>query len=89
MKGLKLPDEIEIKDEKSYNIKNKIPDISDKYQKFFEYIANKEKENIDHEILSSKVDDINFYDRYNTLYNYLNYFFKSSAEEISLKINHF
>ena len=67
MKGLKLPDEIEIKDEKSYNIKNKIPDISDKYQKFFEYIANKEKENIDHEILSSKVDDINFYDRYNTL----------------------
>ena len=67
MKGLKLPDEIEIKDEKSYNIKNNIPDISDKYQKFFEYIANKEKENIDHEILSSKVDDINFYDRYNTL----------------------
>ena len=85
MKGLKLPDEIEIKDEKSYNIKNNIPDISDKYQKFFEYIANKEKENIDHEILSSKVDDINFYDRYNTLYNYLNYCFKFSAEEISIK----
>ena len=37
------------------------------------YIANKEKDNIDYEILSSKVDNINFYDRYNTLYNYLNY----------------
>ena len=89
MKGLKLPDEIEIKDEKSQmylennlnKIKNNIPDIYDKYQRFFKYIANKEKDNIDYEILSSKVDDINFYDRYNTLYNYLNYFFKLSAEE--------
>ena len=71
MKGLKLPDEIEIKDEKSQmylennlnKIKNNFSNIYDKYQKFFEYIANKEKENIDHEILSSKVDDINFYDK--------------------------
>ena len=93
MKGLKLPDEIEIKDEKSQmylennlnKIKNNIPDIYDKYQRFFKYIANKEKDNIDYEILSSKVDDINFYDRYNTLYNYLSYFSKFSAEEISIK----
>ena len=93
MKCLKLPDEIKIKDEKSQmylennlnKIKNNIPDIYDKYQRFFKYIANKEKDNIDYEILSSKVDDINFYDRYNTLYNYLNYFFKFSVEEISIK----
>ena len=52
---------------------------------FFKYIADKEKDSIDYEILSSKVDDINFYDRYNTLYNYLNYCFKFSAEEISIK----
>ena len=51
MKGLKLSDEIEIKDEKSQmylennlnKIKNNIPDIYDKYQRFFKYIANKEK----------------------------------------------
>ena len=49
------------------------------------YIANKEKDNIDYEILSSKVDNINFYDRYNTLYNYLNYFSKLNAEEISIQ----
>ena len=93
MKGLKLPDEIEIKDEKSQmylennlnKIKNNFSNIYDKYQRFFKYIANKEKDNIDYEILSSKVDDINFYDRYNTLYNYLNYFSKLSAEEISIK----
>ena len=93
MKGLKLPGEIESKDEKSQmylennlnKIKNNIPDIYDKYQRFFKYIANKEKDNIDYEILSSKVDDINFYDRYNTLYNYLSYFSKFSAEEISIK----
>ena len=93
MKGLKLPGEIESKDEKSQmylennlnKIKNNIPDIYDKYQRFFKYIANKEKDNTDYEILSSKVDDINFYDRYNTLYNYLNYFSKLSAEEISIK----
>ena len=44
-----------------------------------------QKDNIDYEILSSKVDDINFYDRYNTLYNYLNSFFKPSVEKISIK----
>ena len=87
MKGLKLPGEIEIKDEKSQiylesKIKNNVPDIYDKYQRFFKYIANKEKDNIDNEILSSKVDYINFYGRYNTLYNYLNYFFNFSVEEI-------
>ena len=93
MKGRKLPGEIESKDEKSQiylennlnKIKNNFPDIYDKYQRFFKYIANKEKDNIDYEILSSKVDDINFYDRYNTLYNYLNYFSNFSAEEISIK----
>ena len=93
MKGLKLPDEIEIKDQISQmylennlsKIKNNIPDIYDKYQRFFKYIANKEKDNIDYTILSPKIDDINFYDWYNTLYNYLNYFFKFSADEISIK----
>ena len=56
MKGLKLPDEIEIKDEKSQmylennldKIKNKFPDIYYKYPRIFQYIANKEKENIDY-----------------------------------------
>ena len=98
MKGLKLPDEIEIQDEKFQiylennlnKFKNNIPDIYDKYQRFVRYIANKEKDNIDYKILSYKVDDINFYDRYNTLYHYLNYFSKLSAREISMKkINHF
>ena len=71
MKGFVIPVE-EIKDEKSQmylennlnKIKNNIPDIYDKYQRFFKYIANKEKDNIEYEILSSKVDDINLYDRY-------------------------
>ena len=93
MKVLKLPDEIESKDEKFQiylennlnKIKNNFPDIYNKYQRLFKYIVNKEKDNIDYEILSYKVDNINFYDRYNTLYNYLSYFFKFSAEEISLK----
>ena len=93
MKLLKLPDEIESKDEKFQiylennlnKIKNNFPDIYNKYQRLFKYIVNKEKDNIDYEILSYKVDNINFYDRYNTLYNYLSYFFKFSAEEISLK----
>ena len=93
MKGLKLPDEIEIQDEKFQiylennlnKFKNNIPDIYDKYQRFVRYIANKEKDNIDYKILSYKVDDINFYDRYNTLYNYLNCFFNFSVEEISIK----
>ena len=93
MKVLKLPDEIESKDEKFQiylennlnKIKNNFPDIYNKYQRLFKYIVNKENDNIDYEILSYKVDNINFYDRYNTLYNYLSYFFKFSAEEISLK----
>ena len=89
MKGFVIPVE-EIKDEKSQmylennlnKIKNNFSDIYDKYQRFFKYIANKEKNNIDYEILSSKVDDIDFCDRYNKLYNY---FSKLSAEEISIK----
>ena len=52
MKGLKLPGEIESKDEKSQmylennlnKIKNKFSDIHNKYPRFFQYIANKEKE---------------------------------------------
>ena len=56
MKGLKLPHEKEIKDEKSQmylennlnKIKNNIPYIYDKYQMFFKYIANKEKDNINY-----------------------------------------
>ena len=92
MKGLKLPGEIKSKDKKSQmylennfsKIKNSFFDIYDKYQRFFNYIVNEEKNNIDYEILSSKVDDINFYDRYGTLYNYLNYVFQFSAEEVSI-----
>ena len=51
----------------------------------FKYIADKEKDNIDNKILSSKVEDINFYDRYNTLYNYLNYFPMLIVGTISIK----
>ena len=55
MKGLRLPHEIESKDEKSQmylesnlnKIKNNLLDIYHKYQRFFKYIANKEKGNID------------------------------------------
>ena len=97
MKGLKEPGEIESKDEKSQmylennlnKIKNSFPNIYDKYQRFFKYIANKEENGVDYKILLSKVHDINFYDRYNTSYNYLNYFSKLSAEEISIKSNSF
>ena len=93
MKGLILPGKIEIKNEKSQmylennlnKIKNSFPNIYDKYQRFLKYIANKEKDNIDYEILSSKVEDINFYDRYNTFSDYLNYFSKHSVGEISIK----
>ena len=66
-------------------IKNNFSDIYDKYERFFKYIAKKEKDNIDYEILLSKVNDINFHDRYNTLHNYLNYLFKLSAEKILIK----
>ena len=75
MKGLKLPGEIKSKQEKSQTylknilkiIKNDFLNIHDKYQRLFKCIVNKEKDNIDYEILSSKVDDINFYDSYTTL----------------------
>ena len=68
MKG--LFHERETKDEKSQmylennlnKIKNKFRNIYNKYPRFFQYIANKEKENINYEILSNKVDSINFYD---------------------------
>ena len=51
MEGLKLPGEIESKDEKSpiylknnlNKIKNSFSDIYDKYQRFFMNIANEEK----------------------------------------------
>ena len=49
---------------------------------FFQHIANKEKNNIDYKTLSSKVDVINLFDRYNTLYNY---FSKISVEKTSIK----
>ena len=81
---------IETKDKKSQiylenklnKIKNKFSDIHNKYLMFFQYIANKEKENINYEILSNKVDGINFHDRYNTLYNYLSEF---NLEKTSIK----
>ena len=69
MKGLKLPGEIESKDEKSQiylennlnKIKNNFSDLYDKYQRFFKYIANKEKNDVGYKIPSSKVDDISFF----------------------------
>ena len=96
MKGLELSGES--KDEKSQmylennlnKIENNVPGIYDKYQRFFKYLANKETNDVDYEILSSKVDDINFYDRYGTLYNYLNCSFKTRTKQISMKrINYF
>ena len=56
MKSLKVPGEIESKDEKSQmylennlnKIKNYFSDIYDKYHRFFKYIANKEKNDVDH-----------------------------------------
>ena len=80
MIGLIMPGE-EIKDEK-LKIKNTFSDIHNKYPRFFGYIANKEKENINYEILLNKVDGINFYHKYNTLYNYL---FEFSLEKTSIK----
>ena len=66
-------------------IKDNFSDIYHKYQRFFKYIANKEKSSIDYELLSSKVADINFYYRYGTLYNYLDDLLKSDVERISKK----
>ena len=96
IKGLELYGES--KDEKSQmylennlnKIENNFPGIYDKYQRFFKYLANKETNDVDYEILLSKVDDINFYDRYGTLYNYLNCSFKTRTKQISMKkINYF
>ena len=69
IKGLKLPGEIENEDEKSQmylqnnlnKIKNYFSDIYDKYLRFFKYITNEEKKNIDYEILSIKVEGIIFF----------------------------
>ena len=56
MKGLK-DEKSQIYLENNLNkIKNNFFDIYDKYQRFFKYIANKGKDNIDYEILLSKVD---------------------------------
>ena len=52
---------------------------------FLSILLIKKENNIDYEIFSSKVDDINFYDRYNTLYNYFNHFSKFSTGEILVK----
>ena len=89
MKGLKLPGEIESKDEKSQmclennlnKIKNNFSDIYDKYRRFFKYIANKGKTSIYYEMLWSKVADINFYDKYDTLYEYFNHLLGSGVEK--------
>ena len=88
MKG--LFDEIEINDERSQmylennlnEIKNEFSDIQNKYPRFSQHIADKEKESINYEILPNKVDGINFYDKYHTLYNYLSEF---NLEKTSIK----
>ena len=89
MEGLILPNETKIKNEKSQMylennlnvIKNIFPD--DIYNNYQRYIANKEKENIDYKILSNKVGDINFYNKYNTLYNYFSEL--NNVEKTSIK----
>ena len=91
MKGLKLPGEIESKDEKSQlylennldKIKNKFSSVCDKYQRFFKHIVDGGKNDVDSEILSSNVNDINFYDRCGTLYEYLNHLLEFDMERIS------
>ena len=63
MKGLKLPGEIESKDEKSQiylennlnKIKNNFSDIYDNYQRFFKYIATKEKNDVSYKLPSSEL----------------------------------
>ena len=70
MKGLELPGEID-KDEKSQMyLENNLRKIRN--QRFFKYIANEEENSIDYKMHSSKVKDISFFDRYGTLYKYLN-----------------
>ena len=95
MKVLKLPDEIKSKDEKSQiqlennlnKIRNNFCNIYDKYQRSFKHIADEEKNSIDCKIHKAK--GINFYDRYDALYNYLDHLLKSGGEEILKKYNGF
>ena len=41
--------------------KNNFSEIYDKYKIIFKYIANKEKYNVDYEILSISVEGVNFF----------------------------
>ena len=54
-------------------IRNNFPNICDKYQRLFKHTAEKEKNNIDYKMLLCKVKGINFFARYDTLYNYLDH----------------
>ena len=91
MKGLKLHDEIDSKDEESQvylennlnKIKNNFFDIYDKHQRLFKNIADEEKNSIDYEMLSSKVANINFYGKYGTLYEYLYHLLEFGVEQKS------
>ena len=91
MKGLKLHDEIDSKDEESQvylennlnKTKNNFFDIYDKHQRLFKNIADEEKNSIDYEMLSSKVADINFYGKYGTLYEYLYHLLEFGVEQKS------
>ena len=56
------------------------PIFLDKYQR---YIVNKEKNDVNYEILSSKVDDISFCDRYGALYEYSNHLLEFSIKKNS------
>ena len=91
MKGLKLHDEIDSKDEESQvylennlnKTKNNFFDIYDKHQRLFKNIADEEKNSIDYEMLSSKVANINFYGKYGTLYEYLYHLLEFGVEQKS------
>ena len=95
MKGLKLHDEIESKDEESQmylennlnKIKNNFFDIYDKHQRLFRNIADEVKNSIDYEMLSSEVADINFYGKYGTLYEYLYHLLEFGVEQKSFLEN--
>ena len=87
MKDLKLPGEVESKNEKSQmylgnnlnKIKNNFSGIYDKYQRLFKYVSDEEENSIDYEILSSKVAYINFYGKHRTLHEYLNHLLGSGV----------
>ena len=66
-------------------ITNNFLSVYDKYQRFIQNTADGEENSIDYKILSSKIKAINFFDRYSTLYKYLNHFFRSGSKEISKK----